>query len=212
MRFAQAAARLAALPATLPAPAAALMPTLAGADSGRPPPFPLESLGGRPAAVLVLLFPDEVGESRVVLTERVTRDGHHSGEVSFPGGRVEAYDADPAATALREAIEEVALDPIAAGVRVIGQLERFWIPVSNYEVTPVLALAARRPRLVPSPDEVARIVEPPVAMFLPDAPLQMIEQTVRGWPLRFGAYDVDGLTVWGMTARILSQLGALLAR
>jgi len=76
----------------------------------------------------------------------------------------------------------------------------------------VLALAERRPILVASPAEVSRIVEPHVAAFLPDAPLRMVEQTVRGWPLRFGAYDVDGLTVWGATARILSQLGALLAR
>jgi 8-oxo-dGTP pyrophosphatase MutT (NUDIX family) len=160
----------------------------------------------------VLLFPDDTGETRVVLTERVTRDGHHGGEVSFPGGRAEPDDADLAATALREASEEVALDPVAAGVRVIGQLERFWIPVSNYEVTPVLALAEWRPILVPSPDEVARIVEPRVAAFLPDAPLEIVEQTVRGWPLRFGAYRVEGLTVWGATARILSQLGAVLAR
>lgn len=210
MRFADVTARLAVLPVALPAPADALMPTITGSDGGRPLSFPLENLGVRPAAVLVLLFPDDAGETRVVLTERVTRDGHHSGEVSFPGGRAEADDADLAATALREAAEEVALDPVVAGVRVIGQLERFWIPVSNYEVTPVLALAEWRPILVPSPDEVARIVEPRVAAFLPDAQLEIVEQTVRGWPLRFGAYNVEGLTVWGATARILSQLGAVL--
>jgi 8-oxo-dGTP pyrophosphatase MutT (NUDIX family) len=211
VRFEDLTARLAVLPATLPAPAAALIPTLTGSDGSRPPSFPLENLGVRPAAVLVLLFPDEARDARVVLTERVTRDGHHSGEVSFPGGRAEPGDADLAATALREASEEVALDPVAAGVRVIGELERFWIPVSNYEVTPVLALAERRPILVPSPDEVARIVEPRVVSFLPDAPLQIVEQTIRGWPLRFGAYQVDGLMVWGATARILSQLGSILA-
>jgi 8-oxo-dGTP pyrophosphatase MutT (NUDIX family) len=211
VRFADAAARLAVLPVTLPSPAEALIPKLFGTDEDRPPSFPLVDLAARPAAVLVLLFPDEVGETRVVLTERVTRNGHHSGEVSFPGGRAEADDVDLAATALREAAEEIALDAVAAGVRVIGQLERFWIPVSNYEVTPVLALAERRPILVPSPDEVARILEPHVAAFLPDTPLDIVEQTIRGWPLRFGAYNVDGLTVWGATARILSQLGAILA-
>ncbi len=145
MRFAILADRLAALPATLPAPAATVIPTLTGAAAGTRPTFPAQTASSRPAAVLVLLFPDESGDARVVLTERVTRDGHHSGEVSFPGGRAEPGDADLAATALREAAEEVALDPVAAGVRVIGQLERFWIPVSNYEVTPVLALAERPP-------------------------------------------------------------------
>jgi 8-oxo-dGTP pyrophosphatase MutT (NUDIX family) len=210
MRFADLAVRLAALPATLPAPAEALTPTFTGPAAGRPRPVPLDRIVARPAAVLVLLFPDEAGEARVVLTERATRDGHHSAEVSFPGGRAELSDTDLAATALREAAEEVALDAAAAGVRVIGELERFWIPISNYDVTPILALAERRPNLVGSPDEVARIVEPRMADFLPGAPFEIVERTVRGWPLRYGAYQVEGLSVWGATARILSQLGAVL--
>jgi 8-oxo-dGTP pyrophosphatase MutT (NUDIX family) len=211
MRFADLADRLATVPSAMPAPAAALMPVFTGPIAARPPASPLDRAAVRQAAVLVLLFPDSVGDARVVLTERVTRDGHHSGEVSFPGGRAEPDDADLSMTALREAAEEVALDPAAAGVRVVRELERFWIPVSNYEVTPVLALAERRPVLVASPDEVARIVEPRVAAFLPDAPFEIVERTIRGWPLRYGAYDVDGLSVWGATARVLSQLGALLA-
>jgi 8-oxo-dGTP pyrophosphatase MutT (NUDIX family) len=211
MRFAELADRLAVLPATLPEPAAVLMPEFTGPGGGRPPSTPFDRAAVRPASVLVLLFPDETGAARVVLTERVTRDGHHSGEVSFPGGRAEPGDRDEAATALREATEEVALDPVAAGVRVIGELARFWIPISNHEVTPILALADRRPILVAAPDEVARIVEPLVAAFLPDSPIEIVERTVRGWPLRYGAYPVEGLSVWGATARILSQLGALLA-
>lgn len=210
MRFTVLADRLAVLPTPLPAPAHTVIPTLIGPMGGRPW-FPRETSAVRPAAVFVLLFPDEAGDARVILTERVARDGHHSGEVSFPGGRAEPGDADLAATALREAIEEVALDPTAAGVRIIGELERFWIPVSNYEVTPILALAERRPDLVASPAEVARIIEPRVAAFLPDAPVEIVEQTISGWPLRYGAYRVDGLMVWGATARVLSQLGAVLA-
>jgi 8-oxo-dGTP pyrophosphatase MutT (NUDIX family) len=147
----------------------------------------------------------------VVLTERAARDGHHSGEVSFPGGKSEPGDADLEATALREAAEEIALDPAAAGVRLVGRLETFWIPVSDFAVTPVVAIAERRPLLRPSPEEVARIVEPPIARFLPDAPIEIVERTIGDWPLRYGAYEVDGLSVWGATARILSQLGMLLA-
>jgi 8-oxo-dGTP pyrophosphatase MutT (NUDIX family) len=211
MRFANLAERLANVPATLPEPAAGLMPVFTGPVQARPPAVPRDPATVRQAAVLVLLYPDSDGDTRVVLTERVTRDGHHSGEVSFPGGRAEPEDADPIATALREAAEEVALDPAAAGVTVIRALERFWIPVSNYEVTPVLAVAERRPVLVASPDEVARIVEPAIAAFLPNAPFEMVERTIRGWPLRYGAYRVDGLSVWGATARVLSQLGAVLA-
>ena len=115
------------------------------------------------------------------------------------------------ATALREAAEEIGLRPDEAGVRVIGSLEPFWIPVSNYLVTPVLAIAARRPRLVAAPDEVARIVEAPVAAFLGDAPIEIMERTIDDWTIRYGAYAVDGLSVWGATARILGQLGAVLA-
>jgi 8-oxo-dGTP pyrophosphatase MutT (NUDIX family) len=161
--------------------------------------------------VLVLVYPDADGVARTVLTERASRDGHHSGEVSFPGGKAEPGDADIAATALREAAEEVGLDASAAGVEVIGRLDRFWIPVSDFEVFPVIAVAARRPVLVAAPEEVARIVEPPLSRFVPDAPIVIVERTIRDWPLRYGAYDVEGLSVWGATARILSQLGAVIA-
>lgn len=211
MRFDHAVRRLAELPEPLPAPAAVLMPTIVGGLERRTSRIQPHDRPGRPAAVLVLLYPDEAGLARVVLTERTTRDGHHSGEVSFPGGKSEPDDADLVATALREAAEEVALDADAIGLRVVGLLEPFWIPVSDYAVTPVVALADRRPVLAPAPAEVARIVEPPIARFLPGAPIEIVERTVGGWPLRYGAYDVEGLSVWGATARILSQLGAVLA-
>lgn len=215
MRFDEAVGRLARFPDPLPNGADALIPVLvsptgAGAD-GRHPRWPSGERAMRPAGVLVLLFPDEDGLARVVLTERATRDGHHSGEVSLPGGRVETHDPDIAATALREAAEEVGLDVVAARVRVMGLLERFMIPVSDFEVTPVVAIAERRPVLVASEAEVARIVEPPVTAFLPGAPITMVERTIGEWPVRYGAYDIDGLSVWGATARILSQLGAVLA-
>jgi 8-oxo-dGTP pyrophosphatase MutT (NUDIX family) len=211
VRFEAIAARLEPLPDPLPSPLDALMPvrtdggTWRFPGAGAPP-------GGRPAAVLVLLYPDDAADARVVLIERPTVDGrHHSGEVSFPGGKAEPDDADAVATALREAAEEVGLDAQAADVRVVGVLDRLWIPVSDFAVTPVVALAPRRPELVAAPAEVVRIVEPPVTMFLPDAPLGVVERTVRGWPIRYGHYEVDGLSVWGATARILSQLGAVIA-
>ncbi len=211
MRFDLVLERLATLPDVLPPPADVLMPVIVGGTEGRRPPRDAPAgRPGRPAGVLVLLYPDADGLARVVLTERATRDGHHSGEVSFPGGSAEPGDADITATALREAAEEVALDVDAAEVRVVGLLDRFWIPVSDFDVTPVVAVAPRRPVLIASPDEVARIVEPHVERFLPGAPVQIVERTIRDWPLRYGAYDLDGLSVWGATARILSQLGAIL--
>lgn len=168
------------------------------------------STTARAAAVLVLVFPDHVGEARLVLTERLTYDGHHSGEVSFPGGKADPDDADAAGTALREANEEVGLDAVAAGVRVVGRLDEVFIPVSDFRIAPVVALAERTPVLTANPAEVARILTPPVSMFLPDADLEIVERTLNGWPLRYGAYRIDGLHVWGATGRILGQLGAIL--
>jgi 8-oxo-dGTP pyrophosphatase MutT (NUDIX family) len=214
MRYAEAVARLAILPAGLPPPADALRPTRLAAGGGLHPSETgrgLDASGpGRSAAVLVLIVPGDDGEARVILTQRADRGGRHSGEVSFPGGEVEPGDADAAATAVREAAEEVGLDPAAAGVRIVGTLDSFHISVSGYAVTPVIAIAERRPALVASPDEVARILEAPIRHFLPGAPIEILERQVEEWTLRYGAYRVDELVVWGATARILSQLGALL--
>jgi 8-oxo-dGTP pyrophosphatase MutT (NUDIX family) len=178
---------------------------------GRLRPRLSPSASARPAAVLVLVFPDAAGDARLVLTERLSYDGHHSGEVSFPGGKAEAVDGgDPIATALREASEEVELDRVAAGVRALGRLDDVFIPVSDFRITPIVAVAEREPRLRPHPGEVARIVTPPIAAFLPDAPIEIVERTIGGWPLRYGGYRIDGLHVWGATGRILGQLGAVL--
>jgi 8-oxo-dGTP pyrophosphatase MutT (NUDIX family) len=213
VRFDDVVRRLDELPDVLPEPPEALVPVFADTGSPRPrPTWGAADASSRPAAVLVLVFPDEDGIARLVLTERVDRGGHHSGEVSFPGGRAEAEDEDLVATALREASEEVGLDVGQAGVRVLGQLDTQWIPVSNFTVTPVVAVAARRPVLVPQPTEVAAILEPPVAAFLPDGELRWVEREIRGWHLRYAAYPLAHLNVWGMTARVLGGLGAWLAR
>jgi len=165
----------------------------------------------RPAAVLVLLFPDAAGETRLVLTERLAYDGHHSGEVSLPGGKAEPQDADAAATALREAKEEIGLDSAVSGVSILGSLDEVFIPVSDFRITPVVAVADNQPSLVANPTEVARILTPAVSSFLPEAPIEVVERQIGDWPLRYGGYRIEGLHVWGATARILGQLGAVLA-
>jgi 8-oxo-dGTP pyrophosphatase MutT (NUDIX family) len=209
VRYADAVARLATLPEPLPPSPSELMPVVT--DGRRRPPVPLTEATTRPAAVLVLIVPGPGDEAHVILTERVVGGRYHSGEVSFPGGRAEPEDADPTATALREAAEEIALDPVAAGVHVLGRLEQVWIPVSGFRISPILAFAERRPALHPAEAEVARILEAPLSGFLPGAPIEMVERTIGDWPLRYGAYPVDGLLIWGATARILGQLGAVLA-
>jgi 8-oxo-dGTP pyrophosphatase MutT (NUDIX family) len=209
MRFEEAANRLVSWPTHLPEGPTALMPVFT--DERLRPRFPPPSATARSAAVLALLFADDAGLARIVLTERLSYDGYHSGEVSLPGGKAEPEDDGPAATALREAEEEVGLDAQAAGVRIVGTLDEVFIPVSDFRITPVVAVAAQPPLLTPNPAEVARILEPPVSAFLPDAPVEMVERVIRDWPLRYGGYRIDGLHVWGATARILGQLGAILA-
>lgn len=212
MKYAEAVARLATLPPVLPAPPDALVPMRLG---GAPWKLPAGgAAGARPAGVLVIIAPDDAGEARVVLIERTSYDGHHSGEISFPGGAAEPADRDLAATAIREAIEEIGLDPPAVGLRVVGELEPFWIPVSNFLVTPVVALANQLGTWLPDPREVKRVIEVPVDAFLPGAPIETIERDVREWRIRYGAYAVaelgGGPAIWGATARILGQLGAIL--
>lgn len=204
------------LPATFPEPPAALMPVRLDTGERRGPAILSGPESARPAAVLVLIAPAEDGpgaadaDAEVILIRRVDRGGHHSGDVALPGGRFEDGDVDAAAAALREATEEVGLDAVAADVRVVGELETFWIPISDYRVTPVLAIATRKPDLTASPDEVESIVRAPLAAFLPDAPIELVETEIRGFRLRFGAYPTSGVRVWGATARILGQLGAIL--
>ena len=219
MRFDLVRERLGALPRELPAAPAILTPirldspeewvsVVAKGQSGGPTP----DLGrGRPAAVLILLFPDAEGQARVLLTARATHISAHAGEVSFPGGSADEGDEDPIGTAIREAVEEVGLDPAACGLRVTGVLEVFALTVSGFRITPVVALAERRPDCNPAPDEVARVVEAPVEAFLPDAQVELEERTIRRRLIRYGVYPVGGERVWGATARMLGQLGALLA-
>jgi 8-oxo-dGTP pyrophosphatase MutT (NUDIX family) len=212
VRFDDVVRRLEPLPFELPEAPAELLPVILDAGGPRPrPSWPAPDGTSRPAAVLVQFSPDDAGEARIVLTERTDRGGHHSGEVSFPGGRAEPGDEDLVATALREAAEEIGLDPAEAGVRVLGTLPVQWIPVSNFTVTPVVAVAARRPAMVAQASEVAAILEPVVRVFLPGGPLVWVERELRGWPLRYAAFPVEGLNVWGMTARVLGGLGAHLA-
>jgi 8-oxo-dGTP pyrophosphatase MutT (NUDIX family) len=208
VRFEEAVRRLAALPQPLPEPPDELMPVLVGTGERRLPRF--ASVVERPASVLVLLVADSAGEARVVLTERPAYDGHHSGEVSFPGGKPEPDDVDHVATALREAAEEIGLDPAAAGIEVVGLLGEVRIPISGFRITPVVAIARRNPVLVAHPGEVARIVEAPVSAFLPSAEIRIVERRIVDVDLRFGVYQLDDLEIWGATARILGQFGAVL--
>jgi 8-oxo-dGTP pyrophosphatase MutT (NUDIX family) len=166
----------------------------------------------RDAAALVLLYPDADGEANIVLMVRPGGDHVHAGQVALPGGKREDHDIFPEGTALREASEEVGLDPDAAGVTTLGVLETVDVRVSGFMMVPVLAVAEREPQLTADEREVAQLLTVPVRHFLPDAPVEIVEEDRDGWRLRYGAYPVAGHRVWGATGRALGQLGAVLAR
>jgi len=208
MKHDEAVRRLRVLPSPLPQGPEILTPVLATIGEARM--MPLQTPTIRPAAVLVLVSPGDDGDAEVLLIERASYDGPHSGQIAFPGGAEEDADADPIATALREAREEVGLDPAACGLTVIGRLDDFTIPVSGFAVTPVLAVAERRPELMPDGHEVVDTIFVPLETFLPGAPIDIVEREISGYPMRYGAFPVAGRWVWGATARILGQLGCIL--
>ncbi len=207
MRFDDAVARLEQLPDPLPEPPEALRPMPVGDGSLLPRDLNPEP---RDAAVLVLLYPGPDGEAWTVLTERPAGDLRHAGEVSFPGGAVEPLDASMAQAAIREAREEIGLDPAQCGMRVLGELGPVDVRVSGFRLHPVVAAADRRPFLEGDAREVSAILEVPIRAFLAGAPIETVEEERSGWRLRYGAYPVAGYRIWGATARVLGQLGAVL--
>ncbi len=161
----------------------------------------------RQAATLLLIYPHD-GELHLLLTVRHHDLPDHAGEISLPGGAVDPGDASLEGTALREAAEEVGLDPNT--VRVLGPLDPVWIPISNFELTPVVAVTDDRPKLTPREEEVTELIDFPVRLLTEQA-ITLEEISVSGAVLEVGVYRWADHRVWGATARTLSMLGTVLA-
>lgn len=157
---------------------------------------------GRPSAVLVLFGETEQAGPDLLVLQRAATMRNHAGQPAFPGGGTDPEDADAVATALREANEEVGLDP--AGVEVLGQLPDLYIPVSSFVVTPVLAWW-RHPHAVHprQPAEVAHVARLPISELVdPENRIRVRHRS--GW---IGpAFQVRGMLVWGFTAGVISTL------
>ncbi len=164
-----------------------------------PVPDPVGDL--RESAVLLLLGAGPSGPD-LLLIERAGDMRTHAGQPAFPGGALDPDDAGPAAAALREAAEEVAVDP--EGVEVVGAFPRVFISVSGYAVTPVLGWWRRPgPVRVVDPAEVARVERVPLAELSDPAN----RCRVRHPSGRIGpAFDVRGMLIWGFTAGLIDRL------
>lgn len=161
-----------------------------------------------PAAVLVLVV-YRGDEPHLVFTKKTGDVPHHQGQFSFPGGVVEPGDASRVETALREAREEIGLDP--RDVEVLGLLDDTPTSTSGFVITPVVGVCRRAPTLRADGREIERILEIPLRHLLDAASFreEMWERDGRLHPVLFFTHGDD--VVWGATARILRSLLDLLA-
>ncbi len=162
----------------------------------------------RVGCVLALLYPVD-GILHTVLTQRPEYDGAHSGQISFPGGKVEEYDTDYVGTALREAHEEVNIQ--AEDVTILGQLSDLYIPPSNFLVFPVVGYSAKRPDFIADAREVVDIIELPLVEILNGENITTTS-IVANKIFRFDSptFVFNEHIVWGATAMMLAELKYLL--
>jgi len=160
----------------------------------------------RPAAGLLLLFPVD-GEVTILLTKRSASMPQHSGQVSLPGGAVDPDETIEAA-ALREAYEEVALDPSA--VELVGRLTPIHIAVSGFVLHPVVGTSGSRPALRVASMEVDRLIEIRLVDLLDPARHRRTTRMRDGIEIEAPFFDIGGEQVWGATAMVLAELVALL--
>ena len=163
------------------------------------------------SAVLVLLYPQN-NSWYIVLMERNTYNGAHSGQISFPGGRVEKEDVTLEDTALREFEEEMGV--AIPRENIVGQLSELYIPPSNFYVQPYLAFSLSRPEFIPQKKEVKNVVTMPLDRLLKKTSKSVQKVTVSGsgFKLNAPAYSIDNLVIWGATAMMLSELEFLIKR
>jgi 8-oxo-dGTP pyrophosphatase MutT (NUDIX family) len=160
------------------------------------------------SAVLILLYAS--GKTiKFPLIVRPVYNGVHSGQVALPGGKHEESDKNLQVTAIRETEEETGI--LKKNVKIIGKLSELYIPPSNYLVTPFVGIHTVKPEFIPQESEVARIVETDVEKIMDEK--NIFEKKMKlssGVSVLTPYFDLNGLTVWGATAMILSEFKTVL--
>ena len=163
----------------------------------------------REAAVLMLYYPDNEGQTRFVLIHRKTYPGVHSNQVGFPGGKIEEEDRNMEHTALRETCEEIGIRP--QQIDILCPLTEIYIPPSNFLVYPFMGIMNDTPEFTPQEDEVENIIEVLLSDFLNDEILFSEKLTTSyAKEISVPAFKLNGYTVWGATAMMLNEVKELL--
>ena len=163
---------------------------------------PLLPVDPVPAAVLVA-FVDRGDDPGILLTVRAAHLRKHAGQISFPGGRIEPGDADPAAAAMREAQEEIGLAP--QGVTVVGQLPD-QIVLTGFRITPVVALVQPEFSLLIDESEVTEVFEIPLDYIVDERNYVPVQRRLQGVEVTLNDLNYNGRVVWGATAGMLQVL------
>ena len=159
------------------------------------------------SSVLILLYPLDNGIG-LVLMQRPEYLGIHSGQICLPGGKFEKTDESLIDTALREAKEEIGIEPI--NVQIIGQLTELYIPPSNFLVTPIVGYQIFPPVFIAEPKEVAKIIEIKLDDLLEGKNQQLKNMKLNlGFSMKVPSYCINDNIIWGATAMILSELQEL---
>ncbi|MGD1892978.1 MAG: NUDIX hydrolase [Cyclobacteriaceae bacterium] len=162
----------------------------------------------RQAGVLLLLYPGEQSHLYFPLIKRPTYNGAHSGQIAFPGGKIEPQDQSIVDTALRETQEEIGVE--VGHSQVLGQLSNLYIPVSRFVVSPVVAFTNEKPQYQCDPVEVADTLDVAAHDFLNTDKQAKQEIKVGEFTLEAPTYVIQDQIIWGATAMMLAEFSAIL--
>lgn len=146
-----------------------------------------------------MMFFERDGEPWLVFTRRTHTVQHHKGEISFPGGARDPEDADVEATAIRETLEELGIDP--ADITVVGRLDELPTFVTGYNVSPFVAVIPEPHAFRPSHHEIDEVIELPVSELVRIGRREEIER--QGFRVTTNVFETGGHYIWGFTGAVL---------